>query len=146
MKRQLATGAVEGHEADLVEDQHVRSLEVALVPAELACVTGLQKRPHQVGGAPEEHVPALPGRLDAEGDRQVRLPRADRPCEDHVAVLGDLRCLGARSATVAASTPSAAAKSKASKVLSSGKRACRIRSRTAESWREVSSTERPSCR
>jgi hypothetical protein len=145
LKRDLAAGTIEGDEADLVEDEDVHSFEASLVATELASVARLEERAHEVGGAPEGNVAPLPRGVDTERDCQVRLAGVDGAGEDHVAVLGDPVPAG-QVGDDGGVDAVAAAKSKASRVLSSGKRAWRTRSRTAESWREVCSTERHSCR
>src|SRR6266404_2221139 len=132
VEEQLAAGAIEGDESDLVEEEEFDAGKTALQAGELALVAGFEEGAHQIGRAPEADVAPLSGGLDAEGDSEVGLAGADRP--------------RARSAICAASTPSEALKSKVSSVLSSGKRASRRRWRTADSAREATSTERISCR
>jgi hypothetical protein len=53
VEEDLAAGAVEGHEADLVEDEDIDALEATLVATELAIVARLEKDPHEVGGTPD---------------------------------------------------------------------------------------------
>lgn len=77
IEEDLTASAVEGHEAGLVEDQDVDSFEPALVAAQLPSVSRLKERAHKVSRSPEGDVAALPRRLDAEGDRQVRGRRSD---------------------------------------------------------------------
>ena len=113
-RAQLAAGALEGHEAELVDDQQ-RDPQVTLMePREGELVARLDQLAHEVGRADEGDPPAYAGiprravaaarGLDAERDREVRLAGADRP-GDHDDVgaldvlagreLGELRPLDA---------------------------------------------------
>ena len=94
VEEQLAAGALEGHEAEFVDDQQ-RDPQVALVqPRERQLVARLDELAHEVGGAHEGDPPAYAGiprravaaagSLDAERDREVRLAGADRPGDDDV--------------------------------------------------------------
>jgi hypothetical protein len=89
IEEQLAAGPIEGHEAQLVDDQHVDTQESLLEPRELARVARFNQLTHQIGGAGEEH-PALPlRRFHAERDRQMRLAGPNRAGEDQILGRGD---------------------------------------------------------
>src|SRR4030095_5182350 len=89
IEEQLAAGAVEGDEAELVEDQQLDPLETALEPGELAGVAGFEERAHEVARAPEGDVAALAGGFDAQRDPEMRFPRADRADQQDVFGGGD---------------------------------------------------------
>ena len=78
VEEQFAAGAVEVHEAQLVDDQQ-GDAQVALVqPRERALVARLDQFADEVGGADEgDPLPALHG-FDPERDREMGLARADR--------------------------------------------------------------------
>ena len=84
IEEQLAADAVEGHEAQLVDDEDVDAEQPLLEARELARVARFEELAHQIGRAGEEHAPFLLGGFDAERDRQVRLARADRAGEDQI--------------------------------------------------------------
>ena len=84
IEEQLAADAVEGHEAQLVDDEDVDAQEPLLQPRELAGIARFEQLPDQIGGAREEHAPFLFRRFDAERDRQMRLAGADRAGEDQI--------------------------------------------------------------
>ena len=89
VEQQLAAGALEGHEAEFVDDQQ-RDPQVTLMqPRERELVARLDQLAHEVGRAHEGHAVSPPGGLDAKRDREVRLAGADRP-GDHD-VLGALQ-------------------------------------------------------
>jgi hypothetical protein len=73
IEEQLAADAVEGHEAELIDDQHVHSEQALLEPGELAAVAGLEQLAHEVGRARKKHAPLPLRRLHAQRDDQVRL-------------------------------------------------------------------------
>ena len=78
VEQQLAAGALEGHEAELVDDQQ-RDPQVTLMePRERELVARLDQLAHEVGGADEGDAVAAACGLDAERDREVRLAGADR--------------------------------------------------------------------
>ncbi len=64
--------------------EHLDAQEPLLQPRELPGIARFEQLPHQIGGAREEHAPFLFRRFDAERDRQVRLPGADRAGEDQI--------------------------------------------------------------
>ena len=84
IEEQLAADAIEGHEAQLVDDEDVDAQEPLLQPRELAGVARFEQLPDQIGGAREEHAPFLFRRFDAERDREVGLAGADRAGEDQI--------------------------------------------------------------
>ena len=84
IEEQLAAGAVEGHEAQLVDDEDVDAEQPLLQARELAGVAGFEELAHQVGRAGEEHAAFLFRRFDAERDGEMRLAGADRPREDQI--------------------------------------------------------------
>ena len=84
VEEQLSAGALEGHEAELVDDQQ-RHAQVALVqPGERELVARLDEVADEVGGADEGDAVTAAGGLDAERDREVRLAGADRSGDDDV--------------------------------------------------------------
>src|SRR5882724_4871800 len=89
VEEQLAAGAIEGDESDLVEEEEFDAGKTALQAGELALVAGFEEGAHQIGRAPEADVAPLSGGLDAEGDSEVGLAGADRPREDEVLGVGD---------------------------------------------------------
>ena len=89
IEEQLAAGAVEGHEAQLVDDEDVDAEEPLLQARELAGIAGFEELAHEVGRAGEEHAAFLFRRFDAERDRQVRLAGPDRAGEDQILRRGD---------------------------------------------------------
>lgn len=71
VEQEFSAGPIKGNEAELVEDQQV-DLPVASVQArELTVVTGFDQPAHEVRGPGEDDTPAVPCRLDSEGDRQM---------------------------------------------------------------------------
>ena len=78
IEEQLAADAVEGHEAELVDDQDVEREQTPLEATQLARVAGLEQLAHEIGCPREEHAALLLRRLDAERDRQMRLAGAGR--------------------------------------------------------------------
>ena len=121
VEQQLAAGALEGHEAELVDDQQ-RDPQVTLVqPRERELVARLDQLAHEVGRAHEGDAVAAAYGLDAECDREVRLAGADRPGDHDVLgafdvltgrELGELRAASVRCRTglaVATTTLCAAA-------------------------------------
>ena len=139
VEQQLAAGALEGHEAELVDDQQ-RDPQVTLMePRERELVTCLDQLAHEVGGADEGDAVAAAGGLDAERDREVRLAGADRPGDDDV--VGALDVLATRELCELwpLDAPRARPRSSCSKVLMSGKRAWRSRRATALSRRASTS-------
>ena len=73
LPRGITAGALEGHEAEFVDDQQ-RHAQVALVQArERQLVARLDQLAHQVGRAHEGDAVPPPGGLYAERDRDVRL-------------------------------------------------------------------------
>jgi len=84
IEEQLAAGAIEGDEAELVDDEDVDAEEPLLQSRQLAGVPGLDQLSHQIRRAGKEHASFLFGRFDAEGDREVGLPGADRPGQDQI--------------------------------------------------------------
>ena len=84
MEEDLAAGAIEGDEAELVDDQQVDALELALQAAQLALVAGLDELAHQIGGAAKQNAVATLGGLQPQGDGEVGLAGADRAGEDDV--------------------------------------------------------------
>jgi hypothetical protein len=78
IEKQLATGALEGDEAQLVDDEHLHAEESLLQPRELTSIPRLEQLAHEVGSAGKQHTPFLLRGLDAERDCEVRLARASR--------------------------------------------------------------------
>ena len=76
IEEQLAADAVEGHEAQLVDDEYLDAEEPLLEARELAGIPGFHELPHEVRCAGKEHAPFLFRRFDAERDGEVRLPRS----------------------------------------------------------------------
>ncbi|MEQ8983065.1 MAG: hypothetical protein RL846_34295, partial [Deltaproteobacteria bacterium] len=89
VEEHLASGAVEGHEAELVEDQELRASDSQMEAADLALVVCFDQHPDEVGRAMEGDTAPLLGGLETEGDREVRLPGADRSREDQVLSASD---------------------------------------------------------
>ncbi len=91
VEQQLAAGALEGHEAEFVDDQQ-RDPQVALMqPGERELVARLDQLAHEVGRAHEGDAVATAGGLHAERDREVRLAGADRPGDHDVLGALDVR-------------------------------------------------------
>ena len=65
VEEQLAAGAVEWHEAELVADQEVDSLKLLLQAAQLPLVAGFDQVADEVGGLAEPDPAAALRRLDA---------------------------------------------------------------------------------
>jgi len=84
IKEELAAGALEGDEAQLVDDEHVDAEQPLLQARELPRVAGFEELTHQVGRAREEHAAFLFRRFHAERDGEMRLAGADRPREDQI--------------------------------------------------------------
>lgn len=74
VEEELASDAVEGDEADVVEDEQVGACEAVLQTGELALVAGLEQRAHQMGRAPEGDVALLSRGLDAKAVASCVLP------------------------------------------------------------------------
>ena len=90
VEEQLAAGAVEGHEAELVADQQVHSLKPLLQASQLPLIAGFDQIADEIGGLAEpDPVPALCG-LDAESDREMRLSGADGSDQDDVVAAVDV--------------------------------------------------------
>ena len=84
VEEQLTPGTIEGHEAELIEDQQIGAEHPTLHAAKLPCVPGLEQRPHEVSCAQEREALAQLRGFDAERDREVGFADADRPSEDDV--------------------------------------------------------------
>ena len=94
VEEQLAAGAVEGHEAELVADQQVHSLKPLLQAPQLPLIAGFDQIADEIGGLAEpDPVPALCG-LDAESDREMRLAGADGSDQDHIVAAVDVVAAG----------------------------------------------------
>jgi NAD(P)-dependent dehydrogenase (short-subunit alcohol dehydrogenase family) len=89
IEEQLTAGAIEGHEAQLVEHEKVDLIEPSLKPSELARIARLEQRSDDVCRAGEENAPSLTSGLDTERDRQVRLAGADGSRKDDVVGAAD---------------------------------------------------------
>ena len=90
VEEQLAAGAVEGHEAELVADQEVGPLKPLLEAAQLPLVAGLDQVADEVGGlAGPDPAAALRG-LDAQRDREMRLAGADGSDQDYIVAAVDV--------------------------------------------------------
>ena len=107
-------------------------------------MTRLEEVAHQIGGTRKQHPPLLLGGLDAERNRQVRLAGLNRAGEDQILWRRDP--LAARERVDLRRTPSAAVKSKVSRVFTSEKRASWSRCRITDSCREACSALKASCR
>jgi hypothetical protein len=95
IEEELATGAIERDEAELVEDEQLDALEPALQPRELASIARFEERTDEIGGTPEGDVAALARGLDAERDREdasmiVKRPRRCVPRAGRAAVRGSV--------------------------------------------------------
>ena len=84
IEEQLAADAVKGHEAELVNDEDVDPEEALLQPRKLTRVAGFEQLADQIRRAREEDAALLLRRFDAERDRQVRFPRANRAGQDQI--------------------------------------------------------------
>jgi hypothetical protein len=91
IEEQLAADAVEGHESQLVDDQHVDAEEPLLESGELTGIARFDQLPDQIGGSGEEHASFLLRGFDAQCDREVRFAGADRAGEDQILGSGDPR-------------------------------------------------------
>ena len=60
--------SVEGHEAELIDDEQVGTLQALRQATEFTLVTGLEQLAHEVGGPHEAHVLPTSTHLDADGD------------------------------------------------------------------------------
>src|SRR5512138_699949 len=89
VEEQLAAHAVEGHEAELVDDEQLDAVQSALQPTKLSRITSFYQRAHQVGGACEEYSAACASSFDAEGNREMRFAGADGAGEDDVVGIVD---------------------------------------------------------
>jgi hypothetical protein len=145
IEEQLAADAIEGHEAELVDDQHLDPQQPLLQARQLAAIAGLEQLAHGIGRPREQHPTLLFGGFDAERDRKWVLPVPIGPAR--------IRFSGAVTHSPRASVwicvalrPSAIWKSKVSRVLVSGKRASRRRCRMTDSCRQVCSALSTSCR
>src|SRR5690606_4537458 len=78
IEEELASGAIEGDEAELVDDEELEASETALEARELALVAGFEQGADEVGRTPEGDVATLAHRLDAKRDGEVGFARADR--------------------------------------------------------------------
>jgi hypothetical protein len=78
VEEQLATGAIEGHESYLVDDQEFDVLKPSMQTRELTLVARFDERADEIGGPREQDSSSPARRLDSERDREVRLARADR--------------------------------------------------------------------
>jgi hypothetical protein len=65
IEEQLTTGAVEGHEAQLIKNQEVNAHETTLQTPELSSVSRLRQDAHEVGRAREGYASSLARSLDA---------------------------------------------------------------------------------
>ena len=96
IEEQLAADAVEGHEAELVDDQDVDPEQALLQARELTGIARLEELPDEIGRAGKEDAAFLGGRFDAEGDGEMRLPGADGTGQDEILGRGDPRATGER--------------------------------------------------
>ena len=78
VEEEFAACAVEGHEAQFVQDEQVDAVEAALKSSEFSGVSGLDQRADEVRGPHEGDMESLPGSFEAERDRQVRLSQSRR--------------------------------------------------------------------
>ena len=146
IEEQLAADAVERDEAELVDDEDVDTQEPLLQPRERAGIAGFEELLHQIGRSGKQDAAFLFRRLHAERNRQMRFAGADRPGEESDSPGAVTQSPLARAWICVALTPSAAAKSNVSSVLTSGKRASRKRWRMTDSCRDASSALRTSCK
>ena len=146
IEEQLAADPVERHEAELVDDQDVECEQSPLQAAELPRVACFDELADEVGRADKEHASFLFRRLEPERDRQVGLPGTEfGPAR--IRFSGAVtQAPRAKACTCVALTPSAAAKSNASRVFTSGNRASCRRWRMTDSWRDACSALSTSCR
>ncbi len=77
VEEQLASGAVEGDEAELVADQDVNPVELLLEAAQLPMVASFDQIADEIGGLAEPDSAAALAGLDAERDR-LGPPRQDQ--------------------------------------------------------------------
>ena len=74
-EEQLAADTVEGDEAQLVE-MRTSTRRSRCCRRVSSRVWRFEQLANQIGRSGEEHAPFLPGRFDAERDREVRFPSA----------------------------------------------------------------------
>ena len=86
LEQQTAAFLIDGHVAELVDDQEPRLADHGEFLVEPVVRFGAQQAHDQSGGGEEARLRAFPACFAAEGDGQVRLARAGRPEQDHVLV------------------------------------------------------------
>lgn len=74
VEEQLAAGAVERDEADLVDDEQVDAIETSLCAAEFARVARFDESAHEIGCTSEGNASTLARGLDAEAIARCVLP------------------------------------------------------------------------
>ena len=89
IEEQLTADALKRHEADLVDDEHVDAEQALLQSGELARIPGFQELPDEIRRARKQDTAFLFGRLDAQGDRQVRLAGPNRARQNEILGGGD---------------------------------------------------------
>ena len=86
LEQQAAAFLIDGHVAELVDDQEPRLADHGEFLVEPVVRFGAQQAHDQSGGGEEARLRAFPACFAAEGDGQVRLARAGRPEQDDVLV------------------------------------------------------------
>jgi hypothetical protein len=84
IEEQFATGAIEGGEAQFVDDEHVDLEQATLQPSQLAGVARLKEQAHEIRRASEEDASFELNGFGPERDGEVGLPRTDRARKDQI--------------------------------------------------------------
>ena len=84
LEQESAAFLVDGHVAELVDDDHAGLGDGLRFPVEFAFRVGAQEPHDQARGGVEPHRHALPAGLPAQRDGEVGLAGAGRPEHDHV--------------------------------------------------------------
>jgi len=84
VEEQLAAGAIEGHEAEFVDDEQLDPVHPSVEPRELALIACLDHRADEIGSASEEHAATQLRGLDPERDGKMRFAGADRAGKDEI--------------------------------------------------------------
>ncbi len=84
VEEEFATVAMEGDEADLVQDEQIEAIEAPRETPQFPSVTCLDELARQVGGTEEGDPTSLFGRLDSQCKCQMRLARAHGSSNDNV--------------------------------------------------------------